>query len=249
MSIAHSAPTRRRVLMRSAAAGAAAVIALAVVGGLALAQQDKYTVTVPGGLAFSEFRGYEDWPVISISDNNGKFAAILGNPVMMRRPSGRRARRRQAFPGRRQDGENPLDPENTRNVPRSAEGARYSVQRRFHGEGQQEVRGQRWMGMGLIRLRRGVRYVQRPPPRRPLRRRATTRSAGSPATRWRRAAITFSPSTRAGEGANSSGMTVAELSAPMTSACRHAGIFSWENGLGGRKIGGCRAGAPARLAG
>ena len=83
MSIAHSAPTRRRVLMRSAAAGAAAVIALAVVGGLALAQQDKYTVTVPGGLAFSEFRGYEDWPVISISDNNGKFAAILGNPVMM----------------------------------------------------------------------------------------------------------------------------------------------------------------------
>jgi hypothetical protein len=69
--------------MRSAAAGAAAVIALAVVGGLALAQQDKYTVTVPGGLAFSEFRGYEDWPVISISDNNGKFAAILGNPVMM----------------------------------------------------------------------------------------------------------------------------------------------------------------------
>ena len=83
MSIAHSSPTRRRVLMRSAAAGAAAVIALAVVGGLALAQQDKYTVTVPGGLAFSEFRGYEDWPVISISDNNGKFAAILGNPVMM----------------------------------------------------------------------------------------------------------------------------------------------------------------------
>src|SRR5271169_3204075 len=31
----------------------------------------------------SEFRGYEDWPVISISDNSGKFAAILGNPVMM----------------------------------------------------------------------------------------------------------------------------------------------------------------------
>jgi hypothetical protein len=30
---------------------------LAVLGSLALAQQDKYTVRVPGGLAFSEFRG------------------------------------------------------------------------------------------------------------------------------------------------------------------------------------------------
>ena len=28
---------------------------------LVLAAQDKYTVKVPGGLAFSEFKGYEDW--------------------------------------------------------------------------------------------------------------------------------------------------------------------------------------------
>src|SRR5580704_15353685 len=55
---------------------------LAVLGRGAISA-DKYTEQVPGGLAFSEFRGYEDWPVISISDNNGKFAAILGNPVMM----------------------------------------------------------------------------------------------------------------------------------------------------------------------
>lgn len=56
---------------------------LAVVSGMAFAAQDKYTVQVPGGIGFSEFRGYENWPVISISDNGGKFAAILGNPVMM----------------------------------------------------------------------------------------------------------------------------------------------------------------------
>jgi len=55
---------------------------LAVVGGTAISA-DKYTVQVPGGLAFSEFRGYEDWPIISMSDNNGKFAAILGNSAMM----------------------------------------------------------------------------------------------------------------------------------------------------------------------
>jgi hypothetical protein len=35
---------------------------LAVLGGLAISaqdKQDKYSVKVPGGLAFSEFKGYE----------------------------------------------------------------------------------------------------------------------------------------------------------------------------------------------
>ncbi|MEO8140507.1 MAG: cytochrome P460 family protein, partial [Gemmatimonadota bacterium] len=45
--------------------------------------QDKYTVKVPGGLAFSEFRGYEDWQVVSISHNGDLLAAILANPVMI----------------------------------------------------------------------------------------------------------------------------------------------------------------------
>jgi hypothetical protein len=45
--------------------------------------QDKYTLKVPGGLAFSEFKGYEGWEVISVSQNGGLFAAILGNPAMI----------------------------------------------------------------------------------------------------------------------------------------------------------------------
>jgi hypothetical protein len=49
----------------------------------AIATQDKYALKVPNGLAFSEFRGYESWPVISISHNGDKLAAILGNPVMI----------------------------------------------------------------------------------------------------------------------------------------------------------------------
>jgi mono/diheme cytochrome c family protein len=49
----------------------------------ATSTQDKYTLKVPNGLAFSEFRGYESWPVISISHNGGAVAAILGNPVMI----------------------------------------------------------------------------------------------------------------------------------------------------------------------
>jgi hypothetical protein len=55
----------------------------AVLGGLATSAQDKYTVKVPGGLALSEFRGYEEWHAISISRNDRMVAMILGNPVMI----------------------------------------------------------------------------------------------------------------------------------------------------------------------
>jgi hypothetical protein len=45
--------------------------------------QDKYSVKVPGGLAFSEFKGYESWQLISISQNGKLMAAILGNPTVI----------------------------------------------------------------------------------------------------------------------------------------------------------------------
>src|ERR1700685_2511564 len=48
----------------------------------AISTQDKYTLKIPNGLAFSEFRGYEGWQVISISHNGCALAAILGNPLM-----------------------------------------------------------------------------------------------------------------------------------------------------------------------
>jgi len=50
---------------------------LAVVGGWAISAQDKYTVKVPNGLAFSEFRGYEAWQVVSISQDGDLIAVIL----------------------------------------------------------------------------------------------------------------------------------------------------------------------------
>ena len=58
-------------------------VLLAALGGMALAAQDKYTVQVPGGLAFSEFRGYEDWQVIAVSQTGDLLVAILGNPEII----------------------------------------------------------------------------------------------------------------------------------------------------------------------
>ena len=78
----------RRQLLRAAATSIAVLTtaiaaALAVSGGAAISAQDKYTVQVPGGLAFSEFRGYESWQVVSVSEDGGKIAVILANPVMI----------------------------------------------------------------------------------------------------------------------------------------------------------------------
>jgi len=70
---------RKSMLMTAGVAMALAVL----VAGVAISAQDRYTVKVPGGLAFSEFKGYETWQLMSISHNGTKFAAILGNPAMI----------------------------------------------------------------------------------------------------------------------------------------------------------------------
>jgi hypothetical protein len=53
---------------------------------------DKYGAKVPGGLAFSEFKGFESWEAISVSSNEKAVAVILGNPAMIAasKPASRR---------------------------------------------------------------------------------------------------------------------------------------------------------------
>jgi hypothetical protein len=49
------------------------VLTLAVLVGRASSaqdKQDKYTLKVPGGLAFSEFKGYEDWQAVGPSQTD-----------------------------------------------------------------------------------------------------------------------------------------------------------------------------------
>lgn len=60
---------------------AATLIALAT--NAAISAQDKNSVAVPGGLGFSEFRGYENWQTINVSQSGPLIAVILGNPVMI----------------------------------------------------------------------------------------------------------------------------------------------------------------------
>jgi hypothetical protein len=62
---------------------AAIVVVLAVVGGMAWSAQDKYSLQLPKGLAFSEFRGYEDWQVVSVSQTPDLLKVEVANPTMI----------------------------------------------------------------------------------------------------------------------------------------------------------------------
>jgi hypothetical protein len=62
--------------------GMSAVLGLTVLAvGAAISAQDRYTLSVPGGLAFADFRGYQGWQVVNVSQKPGIMAVILGNPV------------------------------------------------------------------------------------------------------------------------------------------------------------------------
>jgi hypothetical protein len=68
-------------LTKAIAAGA---IGVTLFASLCLASDlAKYQLKVPGGLAFAEFKGYEDWAVIAIDHTGELMKVILGNPVAM----------------------------------------------------------------------------------------------------------------------------------------------------------------------
>lgn len=58
-------------------------VSFAALSGTVLAQ-DKYSLRVPGGIAFSEFRGYESWQLVSLSHSDETLNVIVANPVMIK---------------------------------------------------------------------------------------------------------------------------------------------------------------------
>ena len=66
--------------MRAAVTTAAVLSALA---GTAISAQDKYSLKTPSGVAFSDFRGYEDWQVVSSAQTDEVLKVIVANPAMI----------------------------------------------------------------------------------------------------------------------------------------------------------------------
>jgi hypothetical protein len=79
--------TRAAVKPIPASAIVAVTALLATFGGAVLYGQrqdkDKYSLTSPGGIAFSDFTGYEDWSVVSSARTEEVLKVIVANPAMI----------------------------------------------------------------------------------------------------------------------------------------------------------------------
>ena len=67
----------------STAAIMSIAVSFAVLCGVALAAQNRSTLKVPNGLAFSEFEGYENWQYVAVSQTATSVKIIAANPVMI----------------------------------------------------------------------------------------------------------------------------------------------------------------------
>src|SRR5271165_4955208 len=77
-----SAMKRKRKLTIAIALTVLAVLGVLVLG--ADSAQDKYSLKSPSGIAFSDFRGYEDWSVVSSARTDEVLKVIVANPPMIK---------------------------------------------------------------------------------------------------------------------------------------------------------------------
>jgi hypothetical protein len=62
---------------------ALATASLAALIATAVYAQDKYSLKSPSGIAFSDFKGYEDWSVVSSARTTEVLKVIVANPAMI----------------------------------------------------------------------------------------------------------------------------------------------------------------------
>ena len=69
----------------SATAGCAALLISAiVVAGTVETSTDKYKLVSPSGIRFADFKGYEDWSVVSSARTDDMLKVIVANPEMIK---------------------------------------------------------------------------------------------------------------------------------------------------------------------
>jgi hypothetical protein len=115
-------------------------------GSMAFAQQDRFTLQVPNGLAFSEIRGYETWQDVAVSQTEASLKAIVANDVMI-------SAFREGVPGngkpcsrRIQDREDRVVPKESR-VSLFRDGAGHAENGCVHREGFHEIPEHARMGI------------------------------------------------------------------------------------------------------
>jgi hypothetical protein len=77
---------------------ATALASLAVLVATAVYAQEKYSLKSPSGIAFSDFRGYEDWALVSSARTDEVLKVIVANPAMIAAYKGGTPGNGQTFP-------------------------------------------------------------------------------------------------------------------------------------------------------
>jgi len=74
---------RSKFAILIAALAAFVAAASSSVGSAAGSEDDKYLLKTTSGIAFSDFKGYEDWSAISSARTDEVLKVIVGNPTMI----------------------------------------------------------------------------------------------------------------------------------------------------------------------
>jgi hypothetical protein len=72
-----------RIILVATSVAVLALAAAALFAQSPSQNKDKYSLISPGGIAFSDFRGYEDWAVASSARQDDILKVIVANPAMI----------------------------------------------------------------------------------------------------------------------------------------------------------------------
>ena len=79
-----ASPVKKGSTLKRKVTIAMATAVLAVLGAVMVYAQEKYSLKSPGGIAFSDFRGYEDWAVVSSARTDEVLKVIVANSTMIK---------------------------------------------------------------------------------------------------------------------------------------------------------------------
>jgi len=134
-------------------------VVLAVFGGKAISAQDKYSLEIPNGLAFSEFKGYEAWQVVASSQDGPLMAVILANPVMIEAYLNGVPGNGKPFPDGAKMAKIHWTPKKMKTFPAATvPGTLHDVD--FMVKDSNRFADSGGWGLGRIRVRRRIQYVQ-----------------------------------------------------------------------------------------
>ena len=125
-------------------------LALAILVSMVFAAQDKYTLQVPNGLAFSDFRGYENWQVVAVSQTEELLKVMVANPVMIDAYRAGIPGNGQPFPDGSKIAKIEWKPKKSTEAPVFSEDTRHLARRFFDREGYQEIPEDERMGIRRV---------------------------------------------------------------------------------------------------